>query len=272
MGYVRIPPEVKLIAIKLYMADAMSLPDILDCCGFSKRTFRRAWKRYHETGSVEHLPSTTRGRPRELHFDDVTYLLSLVRQRPSWFLDELLDLLETNRFISVHYTTIHRELERAGVSVKKLRIIAKERDEDLRADFIRQMAQYSAEEIGFLDEFSKDERTRHQRRGRAKKGRRAVERGVFVRGRRVSGEGLLTLDGIVANTVVEGSMTREKFLYFLENTVVGFHPSLFKFCSLNKTQMLLTSPYPGKLSVLVMDNARIHHGSEILELAERFGT
>jgi hypothetical protein len=35
--------------------------------------------------------------------------------------------------------------------------------------------------------------------------------------------------------------------------------------------MPLTSPYPGRLSVLVMDNARIHHGAEILELAGRFG-
>ena len=35
-------------------------------------------------------------------------------------------------------------------------------------------------------------------------------------------------------------------------------------------QMPLTTPFPGPLSVLVMDNARIHHGEEILELAERF--
>lgn len=35
--------------------------------------------------------------------------------------------------------------------------------------------------------------------------------------------------------------------------------------------MPLTTPYPGRLSVLVMDNARIHHGAEILELAGRFG-
>jgi transposase len=34
--------------------------------------------------------------------------------------------------------------------------------------------------------------------------------------------------------------------------------------------MPLTTPFPGPLSVLVMDNARIHHGEEILELAERF--
>ena len=46
-------------------------------------------------------------------------------------------------------------------------------------------------------------------------------RGVFVRRHRVSGEGLLTLDGIVTSMVVEGSMTREKFLYFLEHTVVS---------------------------------------------------
>ena len=35
--------------------------------------------------------------------------------------------------------------------------------------------------------------------------------------------------------------------------------------------MPLTTPYPGRLNVLVMDNARIHHGAEILELAGRFG-
>ena len=46
-------------------------------------------------------------------------------------------------------------------------------------------------------------------------------RGVFVRGQRVSGKGLLRLDGIVASTVVEGSMTQEKHLYFLEHSVVS---------------------------------------------------
>ena len=46
-------------------------------------------------------------------------------------------------------------------------------------------------------------------------------RGVFVCGQRVSGEGLLTLDGIVASTVVEGSMTRKKYLHFLEHSIVS---------------------------------------------------
>ncbi|KAF8235920.1 hypothetical protein L208DRAFT_1253972 [Tricholoma matsutake] len=116
------------------------------------------------------------------------------------------------------------------------------------------MAQYQPEQLGFLDEVSKDERTSARRRGRSMKGFRAVKKGVFVRGRRFSAEGLLTVDGMVSNTVVEGSMTRARFLEYLEHSVLP-----------------LCTPFPGYLSVLVMDNARIHHGEEILELMQHFG-
>ena len=34
--------------------------------------------------------------------------------------------------------------------------------------------------------------------------------------------------------------------------------------------MPMCSAFPGPLSVLVMDNARIHHGEGILELVDRF--
>ena len=83
------------------------------------------------------------------------------------------------------------------------------------------MGQYSTEEIGFLDEFQKGKRTVQHHCGQVKQGKHTCMRGVFVHGCRVSGEGLLTLDGIVASTVVEGSMTREKFLHFLEHSVVS---------------------------------------------------
>lgn len=45
-------------------------------------------------------------------------------------------------------------------------------------------------------------------------------KGVFVRGCRFSDEGLLSMDGMVASTVVEGSMTRALFIEYLEFTVV----------------------------------------------------
>lgn len=150
MGYRKIGADVKMAAIRIYEMDLMLLEDILAIVNFSERTWWRTLKCYRTTGSVEPPASNKRGRPRIMVRDDIDYLLALVCHRPSWFLDELLGLLATNRFISVHSTTIFRELERMDISLKKLRIIAKERNEDVRADFIRRIAQYSAAEIGFF--------------------------------------------------------------------------------------------------------------------------
>ena len=75
MGYRKISRDVKLCAVKLYEMGHMSLQDILECVGFAERTWWRIWKLYTTTGDVE---PPTRGRPRILHFNDVTYLLSLV--------------------------------------------------------------------------------------------------------------------------------------------------------------------------------------------------
>ena len=91
-------------------------------------------------------------------------------------------------------------------------------NEELRADFIAWMAKYDLEE---LDEISKDECSIGRQYGRSQKNRHAEKKQVFVRGRRTSTEALLTLDGIVAGTVVEGSMTKELFLGYLEFNVVS---------------------------------------------------
>lgn len=221
MGYRFIHRQAKIAAIRLYERDLLELEDILDICGLSRRTWFRILKLWNETGDVVQKPSQRRGRKRFLDKEDLDYLLELIRANPDYFLDEFLSLLQTNRFISVHYTTIHRELSRLRVSRKKLKKIALERNEICRADFIGRMASYSPEEIGFIDETSKDCRSVGHRYGRSVRNRRAAKKQPFVHGRRVSATGLLTLDGIVARTTVEGSMTKELFLEYLENKVVG---------------------------------------------------
>ena len=172
---------------------------------YSRRTWFRIWKLWRETGDVGPEKQSIQGCVRYLDQEDLDYLLELIRNNPDYFLDELLYLLETNHFISIHYTTIYRELEHLNVSWKKLKKIALEWNEEHRADFIAQMAQYGPEELGFLDEMSKDARSIGRRYGRSRKGKQAEKKQVFVHGRRTSTEALLTLDGIVAGTVVEGS-------------------------------------------------------------------
>ncbi|KAJ7106300.1 hypothetical protein C8R44DRAFT_638721 [Mycena epipterygia] len=217
----RISRDVKIAAINLYEQGHLSLNAIISCVGFSRSTFFRVLKLWRTTGDVVR-PRKHSGRPRLLHHDDVDYLIRLVQHQPDWFLSELLSLLRHNRFISVHYTTIHWELERAGMSTKDLTVIATERSEPSRLDYVREIAEYPAHYLGFLDETSKNDKTPARRRGRAKKGKRAVKRQKYVRGRRVTATGLLTSRGMLASTVVEGSMHRDQYLTFLEHQVVSF--------------------------------------------------
>ncbi len=275
MPYRKISRDVKIAAIRLWELHQLTLEQILACCRISESTFYRILRLWRETGDVVSHRLPHQGRLRLLERADVDYLVELIRQNPDYFLDELLVMLDTNRFISVHFVTIYRELRRAGLSRKKLRKIAKERNEPRRAAFIARMAQYRPEEIGFIDEVSKDERTTARRYGWSRSGTRSEKSLPFVRGRRTTTEALLSLDGIVARTVVEGSMTKAMFLAWLEDVVVCTHLLSFSISKALMLPGLLQLPkchaYPGPLSVLVMDNAKIHHGAEFLELFDRFG-
>ncbi|KAG2083120.1 uncharacterized protein F5147DRAFT_590110, partial [Suillus discolor] len=105
---------------------------------------------------------------------------------------------------------------------------------------LEDMAQYMPDELCFIDETSVDEHTSFWRYGHAKKSRCASMRA-------------LSIDGVIAGHVIEGSLCWKGYLHLLEHS--------FPQCE----------AYLSKHSVLVMDNTRIHHGAEICELAERFG-
>jgi len=220
MGNHKISPDVKITAICLYEQQLLPLWQILQCVGFSCHTFFHTIKLFNETGEVVKPASHSRGQPRSLNHEDLSYLLQLIQHCPSWFLDDLQGLLESNRFISIHFSTIHRELERAGVSLKKLRKVAQERDKDLHADFIQRMAQYAPDEMTWMDETLKDEWTAIRCYGRSKKSLHASMKGVFVRGRRLTAVATMSIDGIIAGHVVEGSLCHADFLTFPKDAVV----------------------------------------------------
>jgi len=220
MPYRKISRDLKLAAIRLYERDLLPLEDILDCVGFSERTFELIQSLWNRTGDVVKHHFGTQGHPRLLHLDDIDYLLCLVHQRPDWFLDELLHLLETNHFICVNYVTIHRTLVRAGASLKKLKKIAMECNEAGRNAFIQHMTQYNPDELGFIDETSKNEKTAARSHGHARKGQRAEMRQHFVCGHRLTATSLLTVNGIATSKVIEGSMTKSLYLEFLKQEVV----------------------------------------------------
>ncbi|KAG1803431.1 hypothetical protein EV424DRAFT_1330924, partial [Suillus variegatus] len=167
----------------LHEQDLLNLHNILDSCVFSERTWFWILRLWHETGNIVNHQPTICGCLHALDHEDIDCLLCLIRQNPDYFWDELMHLLATNQFISVHFTTIFRKLECANMSYKKLKRIAKEHNKTLHAEFITHMAQYDPQELGFIDKTSKDERTPGRPYGRSQTGTRAQKKQVFVHGR-----------------------------------------------------------------------------------------
>ena len=65
-------------------------------------------------------------------------------------------------------------------------------------------------------------------------------------------------------------MTKQLFLEWFEFNVVSILILAVLTCGLATCQLPKCSAYPGPLSVLVMDNAKIHHGADVTELCDQF--
>jgi hypothetical protein len=80
--------------------------------------------------------------------------------------------------------------------------------------------QYQREQLIFLDESAKDERTISRGYGYSEINTRAVKKVVFIRGKRYTILPALSLDGIIAVDIIEGNCTKEKFKEFVISQVV----------------------------------------------------
>jgi hypothetical protein len=97
---------------------------------------------------------------------------------------------------------------------------AAERNEHLRATWQIAMAQYDPQQLVFIDEAGVDDQTNFRKYGWAPLGQACVRRTSFLRGRKYSILPALSVDGIVALEIFEGSVNRERFLTFLHNHLV----------------------------------------------------
>ena len=98
--------------------------------------------------------------------------------------------------------------------------IAKERNQNERANFLARISQYAASQLVFSDESAYDRRTLSRRYGWNISGHRAQKPSFFVRGKRYTIEGALCVDGLLAYGIQEGSMTSLDYQYFVETILV----------------------------------------------------
>lgn len=217
-------------------------------------------------------PSKRRtGRPQLLDGDDERYLQSLLESCPSIFLDEIKQKLEAVRNVSVSMATISRFLRSRDFTWKAVSRPALEANENVRTCYQIETSRFTDPDyFVFIDESHIDQKTARRPNGWSLIGVPPVERSTFLRGVRHSILPALTTEGIVALEIFEGSVNKERFIKFLRDNVVcifAFSASDFS-TKLECYQAPQLNPFPGKKSIVVVDNCSIHHDPQVKELIE----
>ena len=147
-------------------------------------------------------------------------LYTLLEEAPELYLDEIQEWLAVAHDVGISTSALHENLEDAGISYKLLRKAAAERDEDARQHF-RNHAKlhWTANQLIFVDETSKDERTIYRHYGRSVRGERANLSAPFRRGDRFSIVAALGLEGYIAQRVIKGSVDGIEFFDFIVEVV-----------------------------------------------------
>jgi transposase len=194
-----------------------------------KKTLVYSTLQLHRSYGVTHnIHAQKHQRRRNLSSIDLLFIRALLDQQHTVYLDEVQQQLLQRRGVKVSIPTLTRTLRQLHFTHKDISGKALEHNERHRAVFMNRIADLVTDPnmLMFGDEASKDERTPNRRKGWSRQGTRCVQRKCFVRGKRFSILPILTLDGIIAHDIIEGSVTSERFVEFLRELVVSLFPSI----------------------------------------------
>lgn len=217
---------MKQRAVQL-ISEGWSLEQVIEAIGVSRRSIDRWVDNYETFGSVK-PPAVISGRPRVLKPDAIEGLTDLLAESPGLYLDEIAEYLALYHDEPLSITALHDNLTELGITRKIMRRAALERDDALRAAWLEDtLLRYTADEMVFLDESSKDGRTVFRKYGRAPQGKRPVIQESNDRGTRYSILPAITINGYIAVRVIEGSVDGAEFFDFVLDDLVNVND--FKF-------------------------------------------
>ena len=201
--------------------------DVVELFDISQRSVAR-WRQNNRLyGSVIAPPNPMQCRPCILNADMTHDLYTLLKEAPEMYLSEIPDWIALTHEVHISKSALHDNIRNAGISFKLLHRAAAECDEDYWEEWKQDAnAHFTASQMVFVDETSKDERTVYRHYGHSVIGTCATIRANFVRGERYSMVAALSLDGYESVHVVPGSVDGEEFLDFIVNDVVHcmFYP------------------------------------------------
>ena len=193
-----------------------------------------------------------KGRRRLITEHIETFLVELLAQKSDLWQDEMIFEVWSKFGVLVSQSTMSLVLKRLRWSKKVAVRVAAQRDQVERARYEHEVRTYSEEMLLFVDESNVGEKTLFRRTAWSPIGLPAITTSVLRNSTRCSVLPAYSIEGSLPGTtlVVEGSVTQLIFEDWLEHRVLP-----------------QCAPFPGRRSVLIMDNCNTHHG-RTLELCE----
>jgi transposase len=155
--------------------------DICELFDISQRSVTR-WKqndRLH--GTVIPPPNPMQCRPCILNSDMMHNLYTLLEEPPEMYLSEIQDWIALSYEVHISKAALHMNIRDAGITFKVLRKAAVECDEDFWQEWKQDInAHFTASQMIFVNETSKDDRMIYRHYGRSISGTRATINANFV--------------------------------------------------------------------------------------------
>ena len=135
-------------------------------------------------------------------------------------------------------------------------VTARQRDEALRASFADELSVYRANMFVFLEETGTSNRDVMRKYGYSWRGRPAVAQKLLVSGQHLSSIAIMSTAGLLDCVTVTGAVDGDTFYEFVHRQLL---PHLKPFDGTNEQ------------SIVVMDNASIHHVDGIVDMIQEVG-
>ena len=239
----------------------------------------RSFKRYGEVRMRKDF-SEARAASMTRH---LTELVKIVLEQPDRFLDEIQVLLRDRTGVMYTRSMVEGRLLQRGYGWKVLGRIAAQRDAEERLAYRAMIRTFDPRCLLFLDESHHDRNNTRRRRGRARSGETpTVHEALGSADVRFSLLAAMNSAGFVVpacRIIEKRGVDREDFLTWVREDLCGLDAAGEPIGGRDRNgQRLVPSllqPYdpdhPRPNSVLVLDNASIHHSSEFLELVQSTG-
>ena len=160
------------------------------------------------------------------------------------------------RGTDVDESTICRFLKESKFSRKKMRLVAIQQSEELRARYLAEVVLYDPSMLIFVDETGSNRKDAMRKFGYSLRGQRCIAKKLMVRGQRVSAIVALSTERVLDVKFVHGSVSGEIFSQFIELNLL---PHLLPFNGSNPN------------SIVVLDNASVHYHKRVRELINSVG-